>query len=160
MLQVTNVDFFTQKSSLPTYPMDRDDVEDIVSDKINTAISSSQNQLLTEMSKLISTEVKKISDNQKSLSELQLSKIASIASSDYKFKRKSNEEQYKVNKKVLEKIDDCDRNLTSSKVQEAKENLAEGMVLFLNFAFIGFCIDFTTFMFASLIYIYNNTKIT
>ena len=140
--------------------MDRDEVEDIVSDKINTAISSSQNQLLTEMSKLISTEVKKISDNQKSLSELQLSKIASIASSDYKFKRKSNEEQYKVNKKVLEKIDDCDRNLTSSKVQEAKENLAEGMVLFLNFAFIGFRIDFTTFMFASLIYIYNETKIT
>ena len=105
--------------------MDRDEVEDMVSDKINTAISSSQNQLLTEMSKLIYTEVKKISDNQKSLSELQLSKIASIASSDYKFKRKSNEEQYKVNKKVLEKIDDCDRNLTSSKVQEAKENLAE-----------------------------------
>ena len=54
-----------------------------------------------------------------------MSKIASIASSDYKYKRKSNEEQYKVNKKVLEKIDDCDRNLTSSKVQEAKENLAE-----------------------------------
>ena len=132
--------------------MDRDEVEDMV--------SSSQNQLLTEMSKLISTEVKKISDNQKSLSELQLSKIASIASSDYKFKRKLNEEQNEVNKKVLEQIDRCDRNLTSSKVQEAKENLAEGMVLFLNFAFIGFRIDFITFMFASLIYIYNETNIT
>ena len=61
---------------------------------------------------------------------------------------------------LLKKIDDCDRNLTSSKVQEAKENLAEGMVLFLNFAFIGFCIDFTTFMFLSQIYIYNETNIT
>ena len=37
--------------------MDRDEVEDMVSDKINSAISSSQNQLLTEMSKLISIEV-------------------------------------------------------------------------------------------------------
>ena len=47
------------------------------------------------------------------------------------------------------------RTPCSSKVQEAKENLAEGMVLFLNFAFIGFRIDFTTFMFASLSYIYK-----
>ena len=106
--------------------MDRQDVEDFVSDKISAAVSSSQNTLLSELTRLISAEVKKISDNQKSLSELQLNKIASISSSDYKFKRKSNEEQFKVNKKVMEKIDDCDRSLKESEIQQAKENLAEG----------------------------------
>ena len=89
---------------------------------VSSAITASQNVMLTEMTKLISTEVKKISDNQKSISELQLSKITSINASDYKFKRKSNEEQFKVNKKALEKIDDCDRNLSNAKLQEAKEN--------------------------------------
>ena len=59
------------------------------------------------------------------MSELQLNKIAAISSSDYKFKRKSNEEQFKVNKKVMEKIDDCDRSLKESEIQQAKENLAE-----------------------------------
>ena len=36
--------------------MEQDEVEDMVSDKITSAISSGRNQLLTEMSKLISTE--------------------------------------------------------------------------------------------------------
>ena len=38
--------------------MEQDEEEDMVSDKFTSAISSSQNQLLTEMSKLISTELK------------------------------------------------------------------------------------------------------
>ena len=86
---------------------------------------------MSELHRLISTEVKKISDNQKSLSELQLNKIAAISSSDYKFKRKSNDEQFKVNKKVMKKIDDCDRYLNESEIQQAKENLAEGRDLLL-----------------------------
>ena len=123
----------TQRTGLIVYEgrwflhstMDRGELEEMVSGHVSSAITASQNVMLTEMTKLISTEVKKISDNQKSISELQLSKIASINASDYKFKRKSNEEQFKVNKKALEKIDDCDRNLSNANLQEAKENLAE-----------------------------------
>ena len=39
-----------------------------------------------------------------------------------------------MNKKVREQIDNCDRNLTSSKVQEAKIILDE-MLLFKDFAY-------------------------
>ena len=125
--------------------MNRQDVEDLVSDKISAAVSSSQNTLLSEITRLISTEVKKISDNQKSLSELQLNKIASNSSSDYKFQRKSNEEQFKVHIKVMEKIDDCDRNLNESEIQQAKENLAEGTNVLLYFILFYFAIFFFFF---------------
>ena len=47
-------------------------------------------------------------------------------SSDYNFKRRSNEEQFQINKKVLAKLDDCERNLDCSETDKAKENLAEG----------------------------------
>ena len=73
---------FTKRRALVISIMERGELEDMVSDKISTAISSSQNQLLTEMTKLISTEVKKISDTQFFLSELQMKKKknASMAS--------------------------------------------------------------------------------
>ena len=59
---------------------------------------------------------------------MQISKIADL-SSDYKFKRCSNEEQFKINKKVLGMLDDCERNLDCSETDKAKENLAEGKIL-------------------------------
>ena len=61
-----------------------------------------------------------------------MSKIEAITSNDYKFKRKSNEEQYKVNNKVIGKIQDCERSIDSSEISQAKENLAEGMLYFIN----------------------------
>ena len=54
-----------------------------------------------------------------------MSTIAKL-SSDYKFKRRSNEEQFKLNKKVLGKIEDCESNLDLAEFDKAKENLAEG----------------------------------
>ena len=69
--------------------------------------------------------MKKMTENQRALSDLQISKIADL-SSDYKFKRRSNEEQLKVNKKVIMKLDDCERNMVNSDIDIAKENLAEG----------------------------------
>lgn len=105
-------------------------MEGLVADKVNSAVRSCQNELLSGIQTLITSEVQKISDSQKVFSELQLSKIAAITSSDYKFKRKSNEEQYKVNNKVLDKIQDCDRNIDTSELSQAKENLAEGKLYF------------------------------
>ena len=71
--------------------------------------------------------MKKMNDNQKARSDIQISKIADL-SSDYKFKRRSNEEQFKVNKNVLGKLDDCERNMEFSELDKAKGNLADGIV--------------------------------
>lgn len=113
--------------------MEKEEMETLVTDKVTEAMRSCQNELLTGINNLIASEVQKISDNQKSFSELQLSKIEAITSNDYKFKRKSNEEQYKVNNKVISKIQDCERNIDSSEFSQAKENLAEGMLYFISF---------------------------
>ena len=70
--------------------------------------------------------VEKLSVRQKTFSELQLSKIAAKKSSDYKFKRKSNEEQFKLNNKVLDKMQDCERYIDQADLTQKKKNLAEG----------------------------------
>ena len=105
--------------------MDSDELDRIVQGRVDSAINQTKNEILTGMQNLISTEMKKISDSQKVFSDLQMSKIAEL-SSDYKFKRRSNEEQFKLNKKVLWKIEDCESNLDLAELDKAKENLAEG----------------------------------
>ena len=55
----------------------------------------------------------KVSDNQRALTDMQTSKVADL-SSDYKYKRRSNEEQFKINENVLGKLDDCERTLDCS----------------------------------------------
>ena len=77
----------------------------MVKDTVNSAINRNKKEILTGVQQLISSEMKKMNDNQKTLSDIQISKMADL-SSDYKFKRPSNEEQLKVNKKVLGKLDD------------------------------------------------------
>ena len=105
--------------------MERGEIADLVQDSVDTAISQSTNEVLIGVQQLISSEIKKMTENQRALSDLQISKIADL-SSDYKFKRRSNEEQSKVNKKVIGKLDDCKRNMDLSEMDKAKENLAEG----------------------------------
>ena len=96
--------------------MEQEEMEALVTDKFTEAVRSCQNELLTGINTLIASKVQKISENQKSSSELQLSKIEAITSNDYKFKRKANEEQYKVKNKVIGKIQDCERNIDSSEI--------------------------------------------
>ena len=105
--------------------MERGEIADLVQDSLDTAISKSKNEILTGVQQLISSEMKKMTENQRALSDLQISKIADL-SSDYKFKRRSNEEQFKVNKKVIGKLDDCERNMDNSEIGKAKEKLTEG----------------------------------
>ena len=113
--------------------MEKDEVENLVTERVTEAVRSTQNDLLTGIQHLISSEVDKISERQKTLSELQLSKIAALTPSAYKFKRKSNEEQYKVNSKVLGKVQDCERNIDQAELSQAKENLAEGIWFIFRF---------------------------
>ena len=110
--------------------MDRDELAGFVQDSVHSAIGQSKNEILTGVQQLISSEMKKVTESQKALSDLQISKIADL-SSDYKFKRRSNEEQFKVNKKVLGQLDDCERNLDLNEMDKARENLAEGKSRFI-----------------------------
>ena len=108
--------------------MERDEVADLVQDSVSSAVSQSKNDILTGVQQLITSEMKKLSDNQKALSEMQINKISDLSSSsEYKFKRRSNEEQFKVNKKVMRKLDDCERNFEQDEMDKAKESLAEGI---------------------------------
>ena len=107
--------------------MDRREVAELVQDSVNSAIVHNKNEILTGVQLLISSEMKKSTENQRALADMQINKIADL-SSDYKFKRRSNEEQFKINKKVLGKLDDCQRNLDYSETDKAKENLAEGKI--------------------------------
>ena len=107
--------------------MDRREVAELVQGSVNSAIVRNKNEILTGVQLLISSEMKKLTENQRVLADMQISKIADL-SSDYKFKGRSNEEQFKINKKVLGKLDDCKRNLDCSETDKAKENLAEGKI--------------------------------
>ena len=94
---------------------------------VNTAVKDSQNGWLTEIRGLISTEMNKISDSQKQFSDLQINKINQLSVNDYKFKRRSSEEQFKVNSKVMQKVQETSNCLQTDKIDEAKENLVEGI---------------------------------
>ena len=63
--------------------------------------------------------MKKVLENLRVLADIQISKIADL-SSYYKFKRRSNEEQFKINKKLLEKLDNCNGNLNCSETDKTK----------------------------------------
>ena len=96
---------------------------------VNTAVKENQNEWLTDIRGLISTEMNKISDNQKQFSDIQINKINQLAVNDYKFKRRSNEEQFKVNSKVMQKVQETSNCLQTDRLDEAKENLVEGKII-------------------------------
>ena len=98
--------------------IDRREVAELVQDSVNSAIAHSKNEILTGVQLLISSQMKKVTENQRALADMQISDIADL-SSDYKFKRRSNEEKFKLNKKVLGKLDDCERNLNCSETNKA-----------------------------------------
>ena len=108
--------------------MDQREVAELVQDSVNSAIVHSKNEIITGLQLLISMEMKNVTENQRALADMQISKMADL-SSDYKFKRRLNEEQLKINKKVLGKLDGCERNLDCSELDKDKENLTEGKTL-------------------------------
>ena len=64
--------------------MGRDELTDMVEDMVNSTINGSKNEILTGVQQLISSKMKKMNDNQKTLSDIQICKVADL-SSDYKF---------------------------------------------------------------------------
>ena len=104
--------------------MDTESLDAMVAGKVKDAMSASQTELMKGIGDLFS----QISSNQNSNNEAQLSKISSLLTTgDFpKFKRKSNEEQFKQNAKVLCKLDDAEKSLEVRNVDKAKESVLEG----------------------------------
>lgn len=121
--------------------MDKE-MEDAIQAKCKAVISETQADLLKGIGDLIS----QISDKQNVSNENQLAKISSIISSSEipKFKRKSNEEQFKHNAKVICKLNEATENIDSLDVEKGKEKIAEGM-FFIYVEFVLFLYPEHTF---------------
>ena len=96
--------------------MDAEQLDEMVTSKVKDAVCASQAELLKGIGDLFS----QISSSQNDSNEEQLNKISSLLSSgDYpKFKRKSNEEQFKQNAKVMFKLDEAEKSLELNNVEK------------------------------------------
>ncbi|XP_041483129.1 uncharacterized protein LOC121429934 [Lytechinus variegatus] len=107
-----------------------------VANFVEIKIKESQTGLLNELDKLISSKLgsfqQKINENQRDLSDIQIAKIEEVSKDEFKFRRRGNEEQYKLNSKVLSKIKQADVLLSEEHdgaKGEARSKLSEGMEL-------------------------------
>ena len=129
--------------------MDAEQLDEMVTSKVKDAVCASQAELLKGIGDLFS----QISSSQNDSNEEQLNKISSLLSSgDYpKFKRKSNEEQFKQNAKVMFKLDEAEKSLELNNVEKSKESIVEGNFLSCSTWFISFVRVFSNcFIFRSL----------
>ena len=104
--------------------MDTEAFDERVTVKVREVLKESQQQLLQKMNSLI----QKISDQNSSSNEEQLVKISSLVATGEmpKFKKKGNEEQYKINSKVMLKLDEAEQSIDAMNTEKTKEKIVEG----------------------------------
>ncbi|XP_072166403.1 uncharacterized protein [Diadema setosum] len=107
-----------------------------IADMIDSKVNQSQNRLLSDLDNLISNRLsnfqQSLNESQKALSDAQVAKIEEMHADNYKFQRKGNEEQYKVNIKVQRKLRETEQilkeeNDITTSVADAKAKIAEGI---------------------------------
>ena len=112
----------------------RETNRETIQNEVQNAVKSTQDQLLNSMTSLLDTRLdgfqRNIQDNQKALSDTQLTKIDENMSNSYKFKKRGNEEQHKYNQKVFIKMREASGqldsdNLTQDNVSAAKRKISE-----------------------------------
>ena len=95
---------------------------------VEQRIQQSQNDILTNIDTLLTSRFamfeQRISSSQRDISDSQLAKIQQNIDS-YTFKRKGNEEQFKANVRVIDKLREADSHLTDA----LSQNTAESVVL-------------------------------
>ena len=106
--------------------------DDAFKEKVREVMQESQQQLLLEMNSLI----QQISDQNSNSNEKQLLKISSLVATAGmpKFKRKSNEEQFKLNSQVMLKLDEAEQSMDSSNIDKSKEKNMEGKKIIFFFS--------------------------
>ena len=98
--------------------MEREEISNFIEHKLKESLSEHKTELLTSMESLIT----KISDSSSS-------KISNMLNCGYNFKRKPSEEQFKYNATVNSLLDDADHLISSQKVEESRQKIAEGIYL-------------------------------
>ena len=102
--------------------MDRQEVENI--------IQQSNDRLMEQFSSLISNRINSLKRSSEASSEEQLKEIKRLKSAEVPpFKKKSNEEQFKATKDVLNTIEDAQFYLEKGNFAKTKESLDKGKSL-------------------------------
>ena len=99
--------------------MEMHDVERLVDDKVGSSLRSHKEDMLKEIGNMF----EKISGN---TNLVQLNKLSCMVNGGEKFKRKSNEEQFKYNSSVSFKLDEAEHSMSQERHQEGREKIAEG----------------------------------
>ena len=102
--------------------MDAHEVDERVSARVRELMEENQRQLLTEMNS------HKLSAQNSSSNEEQLLKISGIVATGEmpKFKKRSNEEQFKLNAKVMHRLEEAEKCIETSTAEKTKEKIVEG----------------------------------
>ena len=99
--------------------MELHDVERLVDDKVGASLRSHKEDMLKEIGNMF----EKISGN---TNLVQLNKLSCMVNGGEKFKRKSNEEQFKYNSSVSFKLDEAEHSMSQERHQEGREKIGEG----------------------------------
>ena len=104
--------------------------------KIQEALKDVHSAMLNDLGNLISSKLSSFEtalvDKQRQFADSQLSKLESLTSGAYVFKRKGNEAQYKHGVKVMERLQEASEALAEKDeagVLAAQQKIAEGMEL-------------------------------
>ncbi|VDI21996.1 Hypothetical predicted protein [Mytilus galloprovincialis] len=83
-------------------------LDSLIKQRVQEAVSTAQNDIVHHMDRIIKSSFdafqKSTNEDQRQLSETQLAKIEEMKSNNYVFKRKGNEEQFKVNSSVANRM--------------------------------------------------------
>ncbi|CAC5376534.1 unnamed protein product [Mytilus coruscus] len=108
------------------------DIENSVKRIVGEEIRKSQNDLLSQMEGMFSIKLQEFDHQQKERSELQMNRLQNELSvnDDYKFQRKSCEDQFKFNRKLSVTLKEADASLESRDPSAglAKQKIAEDLL--------------------------------
>ena len=114
------------------------DTSVLIKNLVQEQVKESHVQLVNKLDELMTAKLncfnQQINENQRMLSEVQVAKIEQLSNDKYKFKKKGNEEQFKANAKVQQKLREADAFLKddvqiSRATTSAQEKIGEGMQL-------------------------------
>ena len=92
--------------------MESTELSNFVKNQVYEQVKETQTRLLTKLDELITAKLssfnQQINENQRILSDVQVAKIEQINNDKFKFTKKGNEEQFKANAKVEQKLKEAD----------------------------------------------------
>ncbi|XP_060077420.1 uncharacterized protein LOC132556974 [Ylistrum balloti] len=100
--------------------------------KLQERISASQHDMLGQLETMLSRKLDsfrtEIQDSQRQLSADQISKLVELNTHSYSFRHKGNEEQFKVNTKVVAKLQEAHSSIVEQQdLVTAADKITEGM---------------------------------